>query len=141
MTDATVGNHLASEVTGDRAVIRIGLRLDALEAHELRAMLDVLLLNGLLHLVVDLSRTEFIDSAGLASLIRAMTVLNDRDGEIELVRPRSENAWRVFRLTKFDEVFTIHTALPATAQTALPVPAQTALPVPAQTALPEEKTP
>jgi anti-anti-sigma factor len=113
MTDATVGNHIASEVNGDRAVIRVGLRLDALEAHELRAMLDVLLLNGLLHLVVDLSRTEFIDSAGLASLIRAMTVLKQRQGEIELVRPRSESAWRVFRLTKFDEVFTIRSEPPA----------------------------
>lgn len=133
MTDATVGNHLASEVNGDRAVIRIGLRLDSLEAHELRAMLDVLLLNGLLHLIVDLSRTEFIDSAGLASLIRAMTVLNERDGEIELVRPRSENAWRVFRLTKFDEVFTIHTELPA----ASPVPTQSG-PAQSQASAPDQ---
>jgi len=112
MPDATVGNNLTSEAHGDRAVIRVGRRLDALEAHELRTLLDVMLLNGLLQLTVDLSRTEFIDSAGLASLIRAMTVLNERAGKIELVRPRSEDAWRVFRLTKFDEVFTIHTELP-----------------------------
>jgi anti-anti-sigma factor len=122
MTDATVGNNLSSEVTGDKAVIRVGVRLDALEAHELRTMIDVLLMNGTLHLMVDLSRTEFIDSAGLASLIRAMTVLNQRDGHIELIRPRSEDAWRVFRLTKFDEVFTIHDAAPVPKPGPRPVP-------------------
>jgi anti-anti-sigma factor len=109
MTDATVGDHITSEVDGNRAVIRVGLRLDALEAHSLRAIVDVMLMNGLQYLLVDLSGTDFVDSAGLAALIRAMTVLQQRDGTIELIRPQSEAAWRVFRLTKFDEVFTFHT--------------------------------
>jgi stage II sporulation protein AA (anti-sigma F factor antagonist) len=114
MTDATVGDHITSEVDGNRAVIRIGARLDALEAHALRAIVDDMLVNGLQHLLIDLTRTEFVDSAGLASLIRAMTVLKQRDGQIKLIRPESEAAWRVFRLTKFDEVFTFHTVPPVT---------------------------
>lgn len=117
MTDAAVDDHASSDVHGDRAVIMLGARLDALEAQQLRIMLDDLLQSGVRHLLVDLSKAQFIDSAGLACLIRAMTLLARVQGEIELVRPESEDAWRVFRLTKFDEVFRVHTTLPTAAET------------------------
>jgi anti-sigma B factor antagonist len=118
MTDQTVGGHTVSTIRAGRAVITLGTRLDALEAQQLRATVDGLLADGVQELLVDLSVTEFIDSAGLASLIRAMTLLDQRQGRIELVRPKSENAWRVFRLTKFDEVFTVHTEPPSTGEDA-----------------------
>ena len=113
MTDQTLGGHTVSDVRDERAVITLGARLDALEAQQLRATVDDLLEQGVRRLLVDLTRTQFIDSAGLASLVRAMTLLTPLSGRVELVRPQSEDAWRVFRLTKFDEVFTVHDTPPA----------------------------
>jgi anti-sigma B factor antagonist len=105
-------------VEGMPAVVRIGERLDAAEVPAIRAKLDELIGSGARHLNVDLSDTVFIDSAGLASLVRAMITLRRRGGDLELVRPRAQEAWRVFKLTQFDTVFTIHDSLPAGTGTA-----------------------
>ncbi len=56
-------------------------------------------------LLVDLSDVEFVDSAGLAALIRARREVESAGGAIVLVSPRRRDALRVFRLTQFDAVF------------------------------------
>lgn len=58
-------------------------------------------------MVIDLSGVSFLDSAGLAVLARARRdrVLSGRS--LVLVRPASDDAMRVFRLTRFDEIFTM----------------------------------
>ncbi|MDQ1287345.1 MAG: anti-sigma factor antagonist [Actinomycetota bacterium] len=89
------------------SVVVTGPRLDAVEAAHLREVIEELLVAGTTRLVVDLSGTGFVDSAGLACLVRAMTTLRRRGGDVALVRPASDDAWRVFRLTQFDEVFPI----------------------------------
>ena len=47
----------------------------------------------------------FVDSAGLAALVRARRDARAAGGDVVLVRPADDNALRVFRLTQFDEVF------------------------------------
>ena len=90
------------------ATVTLSGRLDALSAPELRARLSELLDDGVHQLMVDLAEVDFVDSAGLAALVRAMKTAREHHGDVELVRPSSDDAYRVFELTKFDDVFTIH---------------------------------
>jgi anti-sigma B factor antagonist len=89
-------------------VLRVGPRLDAAAAPGVREELDRLIATGTDILTADLSETTFIDSAGLAVLVKAMITLRRRGGDLEIVRPQASEAWRVFKLTKFDTVFTLH---------------------------------
>jgi anti-sigma B factor antagonist len=114
MTDSTPDVQAEPEVHDpEQAVIKAGVRLDAAEVPQMRLQLESVIKSGANLLTVDLSDTEFIDSAGLASLVRALTTLRRRGGELELIRPRSADAWRVFRLTQFDSVFTVYASTPA----------------------------
>ena len=92
------------------ATVRLDGRLDALSAPDLRARLIELSERDIHHLTVDLAAVEFVDSAGLAALVSAMKLARGNGGDVDLVRPRSDDAYRVFELTKFDAVFEIRRA-------------------------------
>ena len=93
-----------------RATVAVTGRLDALSTPELRTELARLEEADVRDVTIDLSAVEFVDSAGLAALVKAMKTAREHGGDVELVRPRSDDAYRVFELTKFDAVFTIHPA-------------------------------
>lgn len=90
------------------ATVVLSGRLDALSAPDLRRRLAALDLEGVCDILIDLSDVEFVDSAGLAAMISGMKAARLSGGDVELLRPRSDDAYRVFELTKFDSVFTIH---------------------------------
>lgn len=104
---------LTSAGSGAAAVVTVTGRLDAMEAPVLRAELGRLITGGIRDLVVDLADVEFVDSAGLAVLVRARRDLRAVGSDVVLVRPATEDAMRVFRLTQFDEVFLMVDARPA----------------------------
>lgn len=86
-------------------VITLSGRLDALEAGPLRETLQGQLDAGLSNLAVDLSDVDFVDSAGLAALVKGMKGARSLDGDLRLVKPVSADAMRIFELTKFTDVF------------------------------------
>lgn len=90
-------------------VVVIGLtgRLDAIESGAVRTTLTDHTEAGRHRLVVDLSRIEFVDSAGLAALVQGMKRCRQDGGDLRLVTPTDPAARRVFELTKFDRVFTM----------------------------------
>jgi len=85
--------------------LRVTGRLDAMGAVGLRDRLDTAIEDGINRIVVDLSSTEFVDSAGLAALAKGMKDARAEGGDLRLVSPRSDIALRVFQLTRFDQVF------------------------------------
>lgn len=85
-------------------------RLDALSSPSLRKTLDAVFADGVHRIVIDLAAVDFVDSAGLAALVHAMKAARSEGGDVELVRPRSDDAFRVFQLTRFDAVFRIREA-------------------------------
>lgn len=93
----------------ERSVTTITLegRLDALEAGPLRTVLHEAIIEGQNNLVVDLSAIDFVDSAGLAALVKGMKDARRGGGDLKLVSPKGADAMRVFELTKFDQVFTM----------------------------------
>ena len=91
----------------DHATVVFAGRFDAVEAMAARARMAEPDVTGPAHLVLDLYGVTFLDSAGLAVLVRARQD-RQRDGRtIALVRPESEDAMRVLRLTQFDQIFTV----------------------------------
>ncbi len=82
-------------------------RFDVVEALTVRARLADGDLASVDHLTVDLQDVSFVDSAGLAVLARARRDRVLRGGSVTLIRPTSDDAMRVFRLTQFDQIFTM----------------------------------
>lgn len=80
-------------------------RLDALEAGGLREALTASVEAGKNRIIVDLSIVDFVDSAGLAALVKGMKDARAAGGDVKLVMPASADARRVFELTRFDQVF------------------------------------
>ena len=105
--DIVTGSHQISVTT----VVLDG-RLDALEAAPLRQVLQEHIAAGEMHLAVDLAAVEFVDSAGLAALVKGMKDARSAGGDLRLVAPTAPDAFRVFELTKFDKVFSMAPDLP-----------------------------
>lgn len=107
---APTDSHLriaVEPIDATHAVLTLAGRFDAVEAVRVRQCLAGPDLVEVDHLVIDLSAVDFVDSAGLAALARARRDRVLVGGSVQLVRPRTEDAMRVFRLTQFDEIFTM----------------------------------
>lgn len=94
-----------TQVQGSSAVAVLVGRFDAVEAPLVREELSRIIDAGIRTVVVDLSAVSFIDSAGLAALVRARRDTQRSGGDIILISPSEHSALRVFRLTQFDDVF------------------------------------
>jgi len=91
----------------DIVVVELKGQLDAFESTDVRALLTGEIEAGRCRIVIDLSAIEFVDSAGLAALVQAMKRARENGGDVRIVQPIDPVAYRVFELTKFDQVFTI----------------------------------
>ncbi len=80
-------------------------RLDAETAPALRDAITAHIEHGVVNLVVDMTSISFVDSAGLAALVSGMKRSRQAGGDLQLVRPTSTTAFRVFELTQFDQIF------------------------------------
>lgn len=80
-------------------------RLDTLRAMEFRKQVQELIEGGVKNLVLDLSETPFLDSAGMAVLVSALKQCRERGGDARMVWPESDPVKRILSLTKFDRVF------------------------------------
>jgi len=70
-------------------------------ADELDAALD----RGAAAVIVDLRDVSFLDSTMLNFLQQAHRRLDDKGGELLLLRPSSPTVWRVFEVTMLDGLF------------------------------------
>lgn len=81
-------------------------RFDAFETEGFRATVDGLLGGSAKSLSIVMSDVVFVDSSGLAELVRAMKHCRERGGELFIVRP-SDPVRVIFELTRLDSAFTI----------------------------------
>ena len=84
--------------------IKLEGRLDTITAPELEQELKGLL-PGVEHLVIDLTATEYISSAGLRVLLSAQKTMN-RQGDM-LVKGANEVIMEIFEVTGFSDILTI----------------------------------
>lgn len=90
------------ESTG--TVCRLKGELDASTVHTVRRTLDML--GGIPRLIIDVSMVEFIDSAGLGALVRAIRTADRAGGRIIIVCDR-RSLLRLFETVGFDRIAVI----------------------------------
>jgi anti-sigma B factor antagonist len=72
----------------------------------LRDTIRDFLKNGNNRIILNLQAVDFIDSAGLGELVRALASIRSHGGQLKLVNP-SENVHHLLKITKLDRVFDI----------------------------------
>jgi anti-sigma B factor antagonist len=86
-------------------------RIDAASAIRFKDRMRELTDGGTGRVVLDMKRVDFIDSSGLGAIVSAMKVLGpDRRLELAGLTPK---VMKVFRLTRMDGVFTLHSDMAA----------------------------
>jgi anti-sigma B factor antagonist len=91
------------------AVVAASGELDAATAPEFEAALGQAIGGGAKHVLIDLAGVSFIDSSGLATLVRALK--RSRAGKGDLVLAGLRPAVRkVFDLTRLDKAFDIYSS-------------------------------
>ena len=98
---------LATETTGDRAVLTVRGELDAYSAPGLEDQVVRLLAQGVGTIVLDLSGTGFLDSSGLRAILTAQRRLTEGGGQLSLRSP-SEPVSRLLEITGLTDHFTIN---------------------------------
>jgi anti-sigma B factor antagonist len=83
-------------------------RIDAASAIQFKELMRDLTQTAHPRVVLDLARVKFLDSSGLGAIVAVKKLLGaDRALELSSLTPTVE---KVFRLTRMDTIFTIHTS-------------------------------
>ena len=99
---------VTTERLGDaQAVISPVGELDLYTAPELKQELLEAIEGGVTEIVVDLTRTTFIDSATLGVLVGAVRRLRERDGKLSIVCS-DRSIRKIFEITGLDRVLAIY---------------------------------
>ncbi len=97
-----------SSVTRDHHIrVRVSGRIDAAESPAFGAELQSHLDGGAVDITIDLGDVDYLDSSGLAVLVRSWRVQTARGRRFSIALPTDESARRIFSLTGFDAVFDI----------------------------------
>jgi anti-sigma B factor antagonist len=103
MTDGPLEFSISEDSDGDAVVLRLQGELDVMVAAQLRQVICAHLAERR-HQIVDLSEVTFIDSTGLAAIVKSAATPEDRE-LITLRRSRHHQANRLFALTGTDQLF------------------------------------
>lgn len=85
------------------ALIRPQGRLTMVSTASLRSLVADTVAAGHVHVIVDLSECEFIDSSGLGALVAGLKTARQAGGDLRIARP-SEQVRTVLELTNLDRV-------------------------------------
>ena len=87
-------------------VVEVDGQLIVGNRHELKDMIQTALDRGERKLLVDFSRTGYIDSSGLGALVSISKRIREASGELRLAG-LNDDLRSLFELTKLDTLFTI----------------------------------
>ena len=102
--------ELQSKTVGDITVVSVmSDRIDAVVAIQFKDRMREIGETESARIVLDMSQVRFVDSSGLGSVVAALKMVGrDRTLELSGLTP---TVAKVFRLTRLDSVFKIHTDL------------------------------
>jgi anti-sigma B factor antagonist len=99
---------LTEERHGDVMVVAIAGEVDASNAAEIGERLRRMTPNEAKALLVDLSETVYLDSAGINTLFALHSELHDRRQQLLLVVPDGNPMKRTLQIAGLDETVTLH---------------------------------
>jgi anti-sigma B factor antagonist len=91
---------------GDIAIVEVSGWIEVSSAPQLRETLISLIDEGHLHLVLDLSKTVFLDSAGLGVIVGLLHRLRSRDGSLAIAGAK-DRVHRAFQISKLSQILTL----------------------------------
>lgn len=102
--------NISSEVINDVVVATLNeRRLDAALAVRFKDAMRPIVEGSEARVVLNMEQIEFMDSSGLGSIVALMKLLGpERPLDLACLKPTVD---RVFRLTRMDSVFTIHSTV------------------------------
>lgn len=89
------------------AVLDLSGQIDSFTAEELTKLIEAHINKGNFKVIVDLSKVDYLDSAGLTSLVNAKIKLSKRIGDLYLVGLKGK-AREVFELAGVVDLFRIY---------------------------------
>lgn len=96
--------NINTKKNGNEFIISIEGRLDTITAPELETIVKTSL-EGIVSLVLDFSKLEYISSAGLRVVLTAQKIMN-KHGKM-VIRNVNSNVHEVFDITGFSDILTI----------------------------------
>jgi anti-sigma B factor antagonist len=90
------------------AVVSAAGEIDVFTAPQLDSELSAVTSGGQHRVVVDLSRVDFLDSTGLAVLVKTLKRVREHDGGSLAVVVTADRVAKVFRLTGLDTLIPLH---------------------------------
>jgi anti-sigma B factor antagonist len=105
-------NGLTSNVSthGAKTVVALAGEIDLSNHAFLRTTLNDLIVDGAVHLVLDLTGVTFMDSTGLGALIGTRRRVHAFQGSLAIVLTH-DAILRVFQITGLDNIFDLHDTL------------------------------
>ena len=99
--------EITQRVEGDVTVFLPDGRIDTLAADEMDQALQAVVTGGSHKIVVDMSKVEYISSAGLRSLAAVLVKSRAEGGDMKLAA-LNERVTRVFNIIGFDLLMSLH---------------------------------
>ena len=107
MTNDELSIDLKPEDGGETLAVALGGSMDIATSPTVRAALSDAIDGGANHLIVDLTRLEFLDSTGLGVLIGAHRRVAERDGSLRLIVNEGPIS-RLLNITGLVAVFAVY---------------------------------
>ena len=95
------------EGLGDIVLMILTGQIDNYTAEEITKLINEHINSDNLKVIIDLSKIDYLDSAGLSSLINAKIKLSKKNGDLRLVGLKGK-AREVFDLAKLTQMFNIY---------------------------------
>lgn len=89
------------------AMLSVPPRLDASNSMPFKDKLTELVDKGYVNLLIDLSKTMFIDSSGLGALVGKISTCRKSGGDVRLIAP-TQRVMEVLKITNLDKVLKIY---------------------------------
>jgi anti-sigma B factor antagonist len=91
----------------DISIVAPAGRLNMVSARQLTTVITEVIDGGRPFVIVDLGKTDFMDSSGLGALVSSLKRARQAGGDLRLARPNAQvNA--VLELTNLNRVLTVH---------------------------------
>lgn len=101
-----------TELSSHTIVLSISGRITAATAPDVKDQIKSVLSAGHINLVLDLSKTTFIDSSGLSAIVSALKQTREGEGTLKLACLLPE-VQSIFKLTMLDRIFEMYPTLEA----------------------------
>lgn len=98
----TVSLRGTREVGNNYQLFRLTGLLDAFSEATFRKVLGLCITDGPKHIILDLSKIDFVDSSGLGALVQLVKTAQNNQGTLQIVsNPRVTQTVKLVRLEKF----------------------------------------